>query len=84
MSTPVTDQEPAPLIQMAVQVRLLAMLPCCEMEGVFWGRSVNGYEWAECMACGTEWAGYMAGENEQRKLWAKITKRREHNAATAA
>lgn len=84
MSMPVTAEEPAPLICMEIQQRRLAILPCCEKEGVIWGRSVNGAEWAECLSCGAEWPGYIAGGNEQRKLYAKIDKRREHNAATAA
>lgn len=72
------------LIVSLVEERALAILPCCEKEGAFWGRSVNGAEWAECMSCGAEWPGILAGENAQRKLYAAIDKRREKNAATAA
>jgi hypothetical protein len=84
MSTTVTVTPPQALVCMEIQMRWLAILPCCEKAGVIWGRSVNGTEWAECMGCGAEYAGYMAGENEQRKLYRKIEKRKAHNAATAA
>jgi hypothetical protein len=70
-----------PLIVSVLEERPLAILPCCETEGAFWGRSVTGYEWAECMTCGHDYPGLMATENEQRKLYAKIDKR---NAAKAA
>lgn len=73
-----------PQIHSTIQIREKAILPCCEKPGAIWGRSVNGYEWAECMACGEEYPGVKAGGNEQLKLWAKIDKRNEHHAATAA
>lgn len=69
---------------MDIKFKELAILPCCEQQGVFWGRSASGKEWAEC-SCGQEWPGYMANEHEQRRMWAEIDKRdKEKDAATAA
>jgi len=69
---------------MAFEFKTLAILPCCEKQGVFWGRSAFGVEWAECVTCGRMHPGYLTNEDKQRGLWAAIDKRKGHNAATAA
>jgi hypothetical protein len=81
-----------PLIRSDIQEQELKVLPCGENgmpctsdPGVIWGRSVQGTEWAECMACGREFPGYLASDNEQRKLWAKIdARKREQEEKPAA
>jgi hypothetical protein len=69
------------MIVSLIEIKIDAILPCCEKPGVIWGRSVLGTEWAECMACGAEHPGYLTNTDKQRRLYAAIDKR---NAATAA
>ena len=77
-------EQPSLGAPMAFEFKTLAILPCCEKQGVFWGRSALGVEWAECPHCGAQHPGYLTNDDKQRGLWAAITKRNEQDAATAA
>jgi hypothetical protein len=69
---------------MAFQYKELAILPCCETQGVLWGRSALGEEWAECGTCGKQHPGNLTTDDKQRGLWAAIDKRKTNHAAKAA